>query len=312
MRRAFGFLTFLWGTASWGLTPYMLLNKPTANDTQYRQKFDVILNQIDEHDHSIGKGKQIPTGGLADQAVTSSKIANATISLSDMGVGSVSGAVIADGAITSRAKFTNGAFTTPTIVEYTSGSGTYTPSSASVVYIRVKLCGGGGGGFGANGTASSGGTGGTTTFGPLTATGGIGASGVIIPGTGGTATINSPAYGLGLTGADGNGGQQNSTGTIAVAGGSGGASPFGGAGRSSANAVGGTAKANSCSGGGGAGGTPGNDSGAGGGAGAFIDAFIPSPTSYSYSVGAVGAAGGGTTAGGAGAAGRILIEEHYQ
>jgi len=205
-------------------------------------------------------------------------------------------------------------YTSPTVQRFTSGSGTYT-TPAGVLYIQVKMVGGGGGGFGANGSATSGGTGANTTFGTslLTTNGGVGASGVISPGTGGTATLNAPAIGSRFDGADGNGGQQTTPSAGTLTGGSGGATPFGGAGRSGANAAGGAAKANTGGGGGGAGSIGSNDSGAGGGAGAFIDAIIPSPAAtYSYTVGGGGAAGGGVTAGGAGAAGYIEVIEFRQ
>lgn len=45
---------------------------------------------IDGHDHTVGKGKQIPTGGIADGAITTVKLAD----------NAVTSAKIADGAIT--------------------------------------------------------------------------------------------------------------------------------------------------------------------------------------------------------------------
>jgi len=206
------------------------------------------------------------------------------------------------------------AYTAPSVQRFTSGSGTYT-TPAGVVYIRVKMVGAGGGGFGANGSATSGGTGGNTTFGSslLTTTGGVGASGVLSPGGGGTATLNAPALGSRFPGAEGNGGQQTTPSAGTLTGGSGGGTPFGGAGRSGANAAGGNAQVNTGSGGGGAGSIGNQNSGAGGGAGAFIEAIIPSPSAtYAYAVGAGGAAGGGVTAGGAGAAGYIEVTEFRQ
>lgn len=35
--------------------------------------------KVDEHDHSTGKGKQIPTGGIADGAITIDKLDAAVI-----------------------------------------------------------------------------------------------------------------------------------------------------------------------------------------------------------------------------------------
>lgn len=81
-------------------TPNMGLVKPESNDTNYRQKIDTILNQVDAHDHTTGKGVQIPSGGIADGAITASKIADGSITSAKIAVGGVSTQNIADGAIT--------------------------------------------------------------------------------------------------------------------------------------------------------------------------------------------------------------------
>lgn len=49
------------------------------------------MNKIDAHDHTTGKGVQIPTGGIANAAITNAKLADDAITT----------AKIADGAITS-------------------------------------------------------------------------------------------------------------------------------------------------------------------------------------------------------------------
>lgn len=74
------------------------------------------LRKIDEHDHANGRGKQIPTGGLADGAVTNAKLDPAltlvpsdnTVSTVKIQDGAVSTAKVADSAITS-AKIADGA-----------------------------------------------------------------------------------------------------------------------------------------------------------------------------------------------------------
>lgn len=52
-------------------------NSPTVgNDkTTFAGIFDTSFQKIDLHDHTTGKGTQIPTGGIADGAVTSAKLA---------------------------------------------------------------------------------------------------------------------------------------------------------------------------------------------------------------------------------------------
>lgn len=75
--------------------------------------------KVDQHDHSTGKGAQIPTGGiadgavtadkidpsalptlvLADDSVTTAKILNGAVTTGKLGTGSVTSGVIADGTI---------------------------------------------------------------------------------------------------------------------------------------------------------------------------------------------------------------------
>lgn len=207
--------------------------------------------------------------------------------------------------------------TLPTIQKLTSGtSATYT-TPANVLWIEVKMVGGGGAGAGGGTTAGTGGNGGTTSFGLHSAPGG----------TGGTAgTQQGPAGGIGGTiGAGGIGREQpgcpgSSTLTALTAGsfgGVGGCSMLGPGGQG-ANGIfaGGVAPpANSGGGGGGGGGNNSQISGPAGGGGDGLDIIIGSPVStYTYTIGAGGTAGtAGTsgTAGGAGGSGFIMVIEHY-
>ena len=217
----------------------------------------------------------------------------------------------------------------PTITKYTSGSGTYT-TPAGVKFLVVEMVGGGGGGAGSSSVSNggTGGTGGTTTFGTslFTCTGGSGGTGAnpSVGGAGGAATLNSPGIGINLAGQQGEDGQAHGGYAINQFSGSGGSTPFAGAGSSvgsSSTAIAGrTAIANTGSGGSGAaynqGTSGGSFWGAGGGAGAYINAVITSPSAtYAYAVGAAGTAGTAGTAGsagGAGAAGIIIISEYYE
>ena len=204
-----------------------------------------------------------------------------------------------------------------------SGSGTYT-TPAGVTYIKVIVTGAGGGGGGGGSSDSGSSSGGTSSFGTTTATGGlspylsqginsgagiygVGTGGNILNlygGSGGTGCVNPSSY----------------TSNISfLAGGTGGASYWGGGGYGgvpyggSPNGGG----AGSCSGSGGGGGSCGGGTsyagGGGGGAGGTAMSIITSPSStYSYTVGAGGAGGSGNaSAGAAGAAGIIFVEEFY-
>ena len=204
----------------------------------------------------------------------------------------------------------------PTIQKFTSGSGTYT-TPAEVLYLRIKMVGGGGGGSGSHLNATSGGTGGNTTFGSslLVANGGGAGNYTSNASAGGTASLGS-AIGTALSGGTGTGGA--SQGVVQVMGGAGAPSPLGGGGGGGAlNLAGQSATTNTGAGGGGGGsGTTANGySGTGGSAGGFIDAIIPTPSAtYSYAVGAAGASGAAGTggyAGGTGGTGYIEVTEFY-
>ncbi len=215
--------------------------------------------------------------------------------------------------------------TAPTIQKFLSGSGTYT-TPAGVLYLRVRMTGGGGGGAGGgiSGGPTSGTTGGTTTFGTsfLSAVGGTGAAaGIAAGGAGGTISIGS-SLGQGWVGGtgDGSGGEGGSLNT-STEGGGGGANTFGGAGGGGSGGGNGAAGANNTGAGGGGGGCTSSGasavySGAGGGASGYIDTIITSPgATYAYAVGAAGSGGSAGTAGGAGGGGGsgfIIVEEFYQ
>lgn len=316
-------------------------NPPILNDTDYVDKIKNSLDAIDDHDHTTGKGVQIPTGGIANGAVTNAKITG-PISIANGGTGQATanagfnalspmtteGDIIygaASGAATRLAKGTNGQVLslvagipawqnagsagTPTIQKFTSGSGTYTtPSSPAPSYIRVRMVGGGGGGAGGGtGSPTSGGSGGNTTFGTalLVANGGTGGANNGNAVAGGSASLGA-AVGTAIAGSYGSAsGQQTGTSTY-VSGGAGGVSPFGGAGSPGNNGFAATAAlANSGAGGGGGGmNNAAGSSGAGGGSGGYVDAIITSPSAtYAYAVGAAGTAGSAGTNGTAGGAG---------
>ena len=217
----------------------------------------------------------------------------------------------------------------PTRTTLTSGSGTYT-TPAGVLYLRVRMLGGGGGGAGSGaGSGGTGGTGGTTTFGIslLTATGGTGGGVSQVPdgGNGGSGSVSLPAHGFYSSGGGGSSGAWNNASTQILAyGGAGGSSALGGGAPSqpasySAGGTGIGAPANSGGGGSGASCTfnlVNGWAGGGGGAGGYVDAIIPTPSAtYAYTVGfsgASGIAGSSGFLGGIGGSGVIIIEECYQ
>ena len=195
----------------------------------------------------------------------------------------------------------------PNTVNYSTGSGTYTPSFGTLK-IRVRIVGGGGGGGGGGAGAATGGTGGTTSYGPWTAIGGSG--GAADPGGAGGAGGSGGAAGTGrtvlrLTGTRGGAG---SSATMPI-GGAGGGTMFG---PGAPNVVAATTKTDAVAwGGGGSGATNATSGGGGGGGGEFVEFWVFSPAVRTYSVGAGGAAGAGATLGGAGQGGYVTIDEYF-
>ena len=213
--------------------------------------------------------------------------------------------------------------TAPTRQVFLTGtSATYTtPSGCRRIVVREKAGGGGGAGCGSTGP-NVGTVGGTTTFNSISASGGgagthanngAGASG----GTGGagTASVRIAGASAGTLGVI-----FTSATNVATLGGNGGGQ---GSGRGSNSGAAGTAGVANSGGGGGGGGASSltflAQSGIyfadAGGEGEYAEITITSPAAtYTYSVGAGGAAGGAGTsgyAGGAGGSGYIIVDEYY-
>lgn len=74
--------------------------------------------KVDQHDHSFGKGTQIPTGGIADGAITAAKIAGGTIPTLSLTNASVTTAKLANSAVTT-AKIGTGQVTSGSIADGT-------------------------------------------------------------------------------------------------------------------------------------------------------------------------------------------------
>lgn len=205
----------------------------------------------------------------------------------------------------------NASVTGPTTQVFTSGTAATYTTPTGAKSLKIVMVGGGGGGGGSTGT---GGTGGTTSFNSITAIGGTG--GVCstdadggVGGTAGSGTAN-----LRISGQQGGAVQVNAGYTFVGAGGS--TAFFGGGApntRTPAGTVNGTNGTTNTGGGGGGGCITGNVAkGSGGGAAEYVEFFINSPSAtYSYTIGAGGAAGTGTATGGVGAAGRIIVYEYY-
>jgi hypothetical protein len=195
----------------------------------------------------------------------------------------------------------------PTVQRFTSGTAqTYTPTSSSVLWIRVRMVGGGGGGGAAN--TNTGTAGGTTSFGSWTAVGGAG---------GATNAAGNAAGGSGGTNGTGTliarfSGQDGGTSYSATSGAGGGQSVFGGAGPALNSGVTTGISAQPNTGSGGAGASNGSNTGSSGAAGEYVEFYIIPPSVTTYTVGTGGTGGAaGAVAGGNGGAGIIVVEEFY-
>lgn len=203
------------------------------------------------------------------------------------------------------------------------GDATITFNAVRVpLYLRVRAVGGGGGGSGSgtSGNATAGGVGGDTSFGTTLIVAGGGAGGPFqgTNGAGGSAALGTGNTGIAIIGGRGGGPGFTGVTSDSAQGGGGGNSAFGGAaGVGEANSPG-LAGATNSGGGGSGGGSSGlvnSFAGTGGGSGGFVDAFITTVLStYAWVVGGAGTPGTSVSenAGGAGGAGCIIVEEHYQ
>jgi hypothetical protein len=117
-------------------TANMGLTVPSSGDSDYPTSISDSLTAVDEHDHSSGKGIQIPSSGIVDaaitenkiadsavatakianQAVTTGKIANQAVGTSQLANSSVVEAIIANSAVTT-AKIADSNVTTAKIAD---------------------------------------------------------------------------------------------------------------------------------------------------------------------------------------------------
>lgn len=69
-------------------TTNMSLCKPAIGDSGWGTNANDNSDKIDTHDHSSGKGVQIPAGGIVNSAITTSKIANNSVDGTKIALGS--------------------------------------------------------------------------------------------------------------------------------------------------------------------------------------------------------------------------------
>jgi hypothetical protein len=93
--------------------------------------------KVDEHDHSGNKGVQIPTAGIKDGAITSSKLDPAAIPSLTLADLSVTTAKLADGSVTNAKLATNSVQTT-NIVDGTIASADLATNSVTTIKIAAN------------------------------------------------------------------------------------------------------------------------------------------------------------------------------
>lgn len=84
-------------------TTNMSLVVPTTGETNYPTSISSSMTLIDAHDHTSGKGVQIPSGGIEDAAISAAKIASNAVTTAKILDSNVTTAKIAANAVT-RAK----------------------------------------------------------------------------------------------------------------------------------------------------------------------------------------------------------------
>lgn len=95
---------------------------------------------VDSHDHSSGKGVQIPTGGLANLSVTTAKLADVSVTTGKIAVDGVQTANIQNGAVTGD-KLDQGIF--PGVLPLGAVISWYRPDNSFSVPTGWVLCVGG-------------------------------------------------------------------------------------------------------------------------------------------------------------------------
>lgn len=99
------------------ITPNMsLVRWDSLSDNYSHTELASNFQAIDDHDHTAGKGKLIPAGGLASLAVTSANLQDGIFTSSKIADGSVTTAKIADLAVTSG-KFDDGVISTAKLAD---------------------------------------------------------------------------------------------------------------------------------------------------------------------------------------------------
>lgn len=107
------------------------VNPPAINDVDYVDKITNSFNAVDAHDHSSGKGLQIPAGGIAANAITSAEIATNAVGTAEIANDAVTTAKILNGNVT----YAKLATTTASRALVSDGSGVITPATTTSTEI---------------------------------------------------------------------------------------------------------------------------------------------------------------------------------
>lgn len=118
----------MWGESVSTITSNMGLLVPAVGDTDYPSSVSSSFTSVDNHDHTSGKGVQIPSQGIQDSAVTSGKINNGAVIDTKLATDSVTTAKIAANAVTRPKLEAVGQ-------QISSSSGAFTTNSSSYVDV---------------------------------------------------------------------------------------------------------------------------------------------------------------------------------
>jgi hypothetical protein len=118
--------------------PNIGLVVPASGDTDYPTSISTSMTNLDNHDHTTGKGVQIPTGGIVDLAVTTAKIANSNVTTAKIADLNVTRAKLV--AVGQQISNSSGTFSTASgsLTDVTNLSVTITTTGRPVILMLVN------------------------------------------------------------------------------------------------------------------------------------------------------------------------------
>lgn len=110
-------------------------NSPSTGDTNYTTTLDTSFQKVDEHDHTSGKGDQIPTAGIEDLAITTGKIDSLAVTTAKIAANAVTLAKLASDVLPPGVMMQYGGSSAPTGWLFCDGSAVSTTTYAALFAV---------------------------------------------------------------------------------------------------------------------------------------------------------------------------------